>query len=64
MLGRCDVWDTNREETLAVAGEETGLRNGAKEVGYLKAVVQAHRVEKGKVRGEGRGVEQTSNQPF
>lgn len=60
MLGRCDVWDTNREETLAVAGEETGLRNGAKEVGYLKA----HRVEKGKERGEGRGVEQTSNQPF
>lgn len=33
MLGRCDVWDTNGEETLAVAGEETDLRNGAKEGG-------------------------------
>lgn len=40
MLGKCDVWGTSREGNPWQWQMRENLRTGAKEVGYLKKVVQ------------------------
>lgn len=50
VLGKQDVWDTNREDSL---GGDINLRNGAKDLGYWKEVTQEHRA-KDRTRGTGR----------
>ena len=42
VLGRCDVWDADREDNPGSGRGGDSMRSGGREAGCLKTVVQMH----------------------